>query len=151
MMRLSVRLFVAFVLIAPIIIASAAWSQQKKGTSSKVDIAPQSKSYRKSVFSGAEIRVAAIASLNADCSPNAVPTVRILKKPSNGKLRIQEIRYVVARRAKSNRHHCNGKEVDANGVFYRSRPEFTGSDSTLLEIDFRNGTVRQYTYDITVR
>ena len=151
MLGLIPRLIVTAALAAPVVIASAAWSQQKNVASKKVDVAPQRESYRKSVFSGNEIRIAAMNNVMADCSSGPIPDVRILTQPANGELRVEAIRYVVDRSANNNRHHCNGKPVDANGIFYRSRPEYTGRDSALLEVDFKNGRVRQFFYDITVR
>jgi hypothetical protein len=145
------RLVVAVALTAPVTIVSTAWSQQKNTAAKKVEIAPQKESFRKSVFSGTEIRIAAMNNTLSNCSSGPIPDVRVLTKPENGELRMEEIRHVLDRPAKNARAHCNGKLVDANAIFYRSRPDFTGRDSTLLEVDFKNGSVRQFFYDITVR
>jgi hypothetical protein len=151
MLGLVSRLVVAIALTAPLAMVSAAWSQQTKAASKKIDVAPQKENFRKSVFSGNEIRIAQLNNVLADCSSGPVPDVRVLTKPENGELRMEEIRYIVDRPPTNNRHVCNGKEVNANGVFYRSRPEFTGRDSALLEVDFKNGSIRQFFFDITVR
>lgn len=148
MLSLVSRLVVAAALTAPLVVASPVWPQQ---TTKKVEVTPRRETLRKSVFSGTEIRIAAMNNTRADCSSGPVPDVRVLTKPENGDLRMEEIRHVVDRPAKNARAHCNGKQVDANGIFYRSRLEFTGRDSVLLEVDFKNGSVRQFFYDITVR
>ena len=46
---------------------------------------------------------------------------------------------------------CNGKAVQAMGVFYKSNEGFVGSDKVSLDVDFRDGDVRTLTYNITVK
>jgi hypothetical protein len=106
---------------------------------------------KKDVFSGNEFRLAAMNNVNADCSSGPVPDVRVLAQPSNGELRIEQIRYVVSRAADNYRAHCNGKEVDALGLFYKSRDGFVGEDRISVDVDYKVGTVRRFFYVISVR
>lgn len=128
-----------------------AWAQQPSATSKKIMVDPRQESYRKRVFAGNEIRIGSMNNVNADCSSGPVPDIRVLTQPTNGELRMEEIRLVVSRSSTNNRSHCNGKEVDARGVFYKSKAGFVGVDSVQLEVDFRNGTVRRFFYQIEVR
>ena len=52
-----------------------------------------------------------------------------VEKPANGDLRIETIRYIVNRTRDNAFAHCNGKEVDAMGLFYKSNEKFTGRDT----------------------
>jgi hypothetical protein len=49
------------------------------------------------------------------------------------------------------RSHCNGKTVNAVGVFYRSKANHAGADSVVLDVDFKHGRVNRYNYAIAVR
>jgi hypothetical protein len=134
------------------IIAEAAFAEAKK-SEAKATIekkVPETR-YRKSVFSGNEARFAAMNYVNADCSSGAIPDVRIVTQPANGELRMEQIRYVVDRAADNSRAHCNGKEVDALGLFYKSRDGFVGEDRISVDVDYRNGRGSRYLYVITVR
>jgi hypothetical protein len=39
----------------------------------------------------------------------------------------------------------------ADGVFYKSKGKYTGSEKAVVDVDFRDGTVRRYVYSIEVR
>src|SRR5262245_42376768 len=88
--------------------------------------------FKKDAFSGNEFRVAALNYVNADCSSGPVPDMRIVTRPANGEIRTEQIRYIVDREADNSRHHCNGKEVDALALFYKSRDGFTGQDQVAI-------------------
>ena len=143
----------AVALACPIFVAQAAASAEAKKTDAKQTIErrlPETR-LKKDVFSGNEFRFAAMNTVNTDCSSGPIPEVRIVTQPVNGEIRMQQIRYVVDRSADDRRVHCNGKEVDALGLFYKSRDGFVGEDKLSVDVDYKTGTVRRYLYVIVVR
>jgi hypothetical protein len=46
---------------------------------------------------------------------------------------------------------CIGKRVISVGIFYKSNKGFVGADSVTLEVDFKQGFVGRFSYDIEVR
>jgi hypothetical protein len=106
---------------------------------------------RRNVFSGNEARLSVMNYVNSDCSAGPMPDVRIVTPPTNGELRFEQIKYAVSRSKENSRHHCNGKIVDAVGVFYKSKEKYTGSEKAVVDVDFRDGTVRRFVYSIEVR
>lgn len=102
-------------------------------------------------FTGNETRIAAMHYVNTDCSSGPLPDLRIVTAPQNGEYRLDKIIYAVDRKPDDPRASCNGKPVDAVGVFYKSKPDFTGEDGLVVDVDFRTGTVRRFSYKIMVR
>jgi hypothetical protein len=104
-----------------------------------------------SVFSGNETRVLAPNWVNTDCTSGLRPDVRIVSPPSNGSIRLEDMQIAVSRNSNNSRAHCNGKQVDAVGVFYKSTENFVGTDKVVIEADFKTGVVHRYTAVIDVR
>jgi hypothetical protein len=104
-----------------------------------------------SVFSGNEARVLAPNWVNADCTSGSRPDVRVTSSPSTGSIRLEDIQIIVSRNSGDSRAHCNGKQVDAVGIFYRSNEGFAGQDRVVVDADFKTGVVRRYTAVIDVR
>lgn len=102
-------------------------------------------------FTGNEIRIAAMQMVNADCTSGPLPSLRIATAPQNGEQRQEEISVPVDRKSGDPRANCNGKPVNAVGVFYKSKEGFAGKDNVVIDVDFKNGTVRRFNYKITVR
>jgi hypothetical protein len=103
------------------------------------------------VYSGKEERIAAMNYVYADCSSGPPPDLHVIAAPKNGNYRFETTTIPVDRRADSSRAACNGKPVNAVAVYYTANDAFTGGDSMVIDVDFRNGTVRRYDYAITVR
>src|SRR5258708_14417784 len=91
------RLLLAAALIGSLVAAPAAWAEPttKSGTKKKGAPTPEEVRFKKRVFSGNEFRFAAMNNVNADCSSGPVPDVRVLAKPANVELRMEETRAVV--------------------------------------------------------
>lgn len=106
--------------------------------------------HQKSALSGSETRLAAMNSVNADCSPGSLPKVRVVTKPASGSVRIEPVKITVNRQATNHRAHCNGKIIGAVAVLYKSKEQYVGADKVVLDVDFRNGGVNRYTYTINV-
>lgn len=105
----------------------------------------------RSVFSGNEVQIAAFNFVNADCSSGPRPDLRIVTPPAHGAYRLEETTIQVDRKPDNPRASCNGKPVGAVAVIYKPEAEFTGNDGLVVDVDFRNGSVRRYVYAISVR
>ena len=153
MSRIALRLSVITTVAYAILALPAATRAEPKQKEAKATVERKLKETRikKEVFSGTEFRVAAMNFVNADCSSGPIPDVRIVAQPTNGELRTEQIRHIVDRPPDNVRHHCNGKEVDALGLFYKSRDGFTGRDQITVDVDYKSGRVERYLYDIVVR
>jgi hypothetical protein len=106
---------------------------------------------KRDVFSGTEFRVAAMHTVNADCSSGPVPDVRVVTQPTHGDVRLEQVRTVIDFRAEERRVQCNGKEADARALFYKSRDGFTGQEKITVDVDYKTGTVKRFVYSIAVR
>jgi hypothetical protein len=126
-------------------------NQEQSASKAKIEKKLTETRSQKSAFSGNEFRVTAMNSLQKDCSGGPIPDIRVIEKPVNGELRIEAIRYVVNRTSDNAFAHCNGKEVDAMGLFYKSSEKFAGRDRITVDVDYKTGTVRRFIYTIDVR
>jgi hypothetical protein len=107
--------------------------------------------HARATLNGVDSRIAAMNFVNMDCSSGPLPEVRIVTAPGSGELRLEPIKYAVSRDKKNSRFHCNGKTVDAVGVFYKSKENFVGLDKLVLDVDFKAGTVKRFVYMIDIR
>jgi hypothetical protein len=107
--------------------------------------------FSRSVFSGNETRLAAFNYVNADCSSGPLPDLRIVTEPAHGAYRLEPTTIQIDRKPDDARAACNGKAVSAVAVHYKPTAEFVGGDDLVVDVDFRNGTVRRYIYAISVR
>ncbi len=114
----------------------------------KFDVGQQSK---KTVFAGGEARLAAYNYVLSNCTSGPRPDVRVLKSPANGDLRFDQITVPIDRAKDNRRAHCNGKDVEAVGVYYKPKEGFTGEDRITIDTDWKNGSVSRYTYVVNVR
>jgi hypothetical protein len=106
---------------------------------------------KRSAFSGTESRIAAMTYGNTDCSPGPLADVRVVTPPANGDIRMEPVEHAVNRKPDNNRAHCNGKVVNAIGVFYKSKQDFVGVDKIVLDVDFHDGYIKRFTYQVEVR
>jgi hypothetical protein len=107
--------------------------------------------FRRSVFSGNEMVMAVFNTLASDCLASVRPDVRIVTPPKNGVVRYDAIMAAVERPSGDPRFACNGKRVISVGIFYKSHPGFVGADAAVVDIDFRQGFIGRFAYDIEVR
>ncbi len=70
---------------------------------------------------------------------------------ANGTVRFDGIIAAVERPPGDFRAMCIGKRVISVGIFYKSNKGFVGADAVVLEIDFKQGFVGRFSYDIEVR
>lgn len=147
---------IAGAILAAVVLAltpTAGAAQEKKKPAAKAEIpkALSDTTFNREIFSGSESRIAAMNNVNIDCTSGPVPSLRIVTPPKNGAHRLEEITYLVDRPAGNARANCNGKPVAAVGVFYKSNVDYVGQDGIVIDVDFKDGTVRRYNYKISVR
>ncbi len=127
----------------------------KRGTSTtvKAKIVPALReiSIDRELFVGNEAQIGAINYVNTDCSSGPIADLRIVTAPKFGDYRLEQISIPIDRPKDSSRASCNGKPVNAVGVFYKPNTETPGQDVMIIDADFRNGIVRRYRFKITVR
>ena len=107
--------------------------------------------FRKIVFSGNEMVMSVFNTLGADCLAAFRPDVRIVAPPANGSVRYDGIIAAVERPPGDPREKCNGRRTISVGIFYKSKPGFVGADSVVIDVDFKQGFVGRFSYDIEVR
>ena len=134
------------------VIAAEARSQEKPAAEAKPKAAAETHTpFRRTVFTGNEMLMAVFNTLASDCSAVVRPDVRIVTPPADGVVRFDAIIAAVERPPGDIRAMCNGKRVISVGIFYKSSKGFVGADYAALEIDFKQGFVGRFSYDIEVR
>jgi hypothetical protein len=127
-------------------------SQEKPVAEAKPKAAAETQPpFRRTVFTGNEMLMGVFNTLASDCSATVRPDVRIVTPPANGLVRFDGIVAAVERQPGDVRAMCNGKRAISVGIFYKSNKGFVGADAVVLEIDFKQGFVGRFTYDIEVR
>jgi hypothetical protein len=95
---------------------------------------------------GRQVRVGTYFSLKRDCTPGQLPAIRLVENPANGA--------VVVRSGKvraTNVRQCLAVEVPAYVAFYRSKPDFSGTDTFLIELKAADGKVRHQRIRVVVQ
>jgi hypothetical protein len=139
------------IFVSIIALAGGAWAQgNKKNAPQKASLSFSDSEIRISAFSGNNIRVGALWTVDAACkSPQ--PDIRIVKQPKNGEVTFQEYRAAIALPEKNGRAHCNGKTANGVHVQYQSREDYSGTEQFQIEVDYKLGFVRSYTVYVNVR
>jgi len=107
--------------------------------------------FRRVMFSGNEMIMSVFNTLASDCVASVRPDVRVVTPPANGTLRYDAVVAAVERPPGDFRETCNGKRVISTGIFYKPKPGFVGADTAVIDVDFRQGFVGRFSYDIEVR
>ena len=97
------------------------------------------------VASGKVVRLVIAPNLKKDCSAGATPEIKIATAPKNGQLQTKSGKLKTPAS-----YRCPSKEAQVQAVFYKSNPNFTGSDQVLVEIKTADGTVEKQDIRITV-
>jgi hypothetical protein len=126
-------------------------TSKKTGSTAEVVRPLPALTLSRDVFSGNEVRLAAMNWVNADCTSGPAPDLRIVTAPQNGELRQEEITMPIDRRKGDSRFECNGKPVTAVAVHYKPKAEFTGKDNVVIDVDYKTGAVKRFNYNIGVR
>lgn len=105
----------------------------------------------KSVPSGSNTQIDFFASVNPDCSPIGIPTVRLIDGPNKGVVTTDKGRDFLTFPRSNLRHVCNRRRVSGLKLFYKSEAAFFGTDHVRILIVSGSGTEREATYAIKVR
>jgi hypothetical protein len=131
-------------------------SQDQSAAPQRPDVRPKGAAethtpFRRVAFSGNEMIMSAFNTLASDCVASVRPDVRVVTQPANGTLRYDAIIAAVERPPGDFREKCNGRRVISVGIFYKSKPGFVGTDAAVIDVDFRQGFIGRFSYDIEVR
>lgn len=106
----------------------------------------QSGIYRSaSVEKGKTLRLAVVTALKKDCTIGAVGAVRVVNPPKNGQLAVRDGKLKTPASFR-----CPNVETPVKGLFYQSRPNFSGTDEVTYETKTSEGATETFTYKITV-
>ena len=145
------RCFVMFVFL----VASIQTATSQTPTSQNVKKPPPEKTdnrqYKVATFSGSESRISQLYLVQADCTAGPQAEWRVINKPKHGELRFERMTMPISLTASSPKAHCNGKPIDAIGVYYKSKDGFVGEDRITLDVNHNVGFVSRYVYVVDVR
>lgn len=105
----------------------------------------------RTVPSGKNQRIDFLASVNPDCSPIGIPTVRLVEGPQNGVVTTDRAKDFLPFPKTNIRSRCNGRRVAGLKLFYQSTSEFFGVDRVRLLVISASGGEREATYVIQVK
>jgi hypothetical protein len=95
---------------------------------------------------GREIRVGAYFSLRPDCTAGQLPAIRLVENPANGSVVVKS-----AKVRATNVRQCLAVEVPAYVAFYRSKPDFSGTDTFLIEVKSADGKIQNQRIRVVVQ
>ena len=98
-----------------------------------------------SVEKGKTLRVAVVTALKKDCSIGQVGSVRVINPPKNGQLAVR-----AGKLKTPASFRCPNVETPVQGLFYQSKPNFSGTDEVTYETKTPDGATETFTYKITV-
>ena len=82
----------------------------------------------------------------SNCSPGALPTVRVIEAPKSGMLAVREAMLTTDKIA-----GCPALKTPAQVVFYTANTDYSGPDHVKYEVKDENGEVATYDMTITVK
>ena len=94
---------------------------------------------------GQNIRIGVFFSMRADCKSGPLPTIRLKVPPVHGNVTVKQ-----GKLRTTNLRQCLAAEVPAFIVFYKSKPEFSGSDVVTLEVVNPSGKTQLQKITVTV-
>jgi hypothetical protein len=105
----------------------------------------------RTVPSGSESRIGVYYNVQSDCTSGQIPIARVIKAPTQGKLRFNSTNFPIKRAEGDARAHCNGMQVEALAVYYDVPEGLTGVQTITIDSDTRTGSVRRFFYTVTVQ
>ena len=131
---MNVQQFAAMLCMAQIGLASdlgSAQTQQEFDKQQTQKSAPATPSVTRTATgqAGRDIRIGVFASLRPDCTPGALPVIRLNEEPKHGKVTVKQ-----GKVRTTNVQKCLAAEVPAFIVIYRSAPDFEGRDELALDV-----------------
>jgi len=137
----------AVILIAFGAIPSALGQTTKQSQRPQVE----TRQVNRATFTGSESWLLNLYVVQADCTQNQEPEVRMVSHPKNGEVRFEQRKVPISFTKESPRAHCNGKPVDAVSVVYKSKDGFVGVDRMTMDVNYKDGFIIRYVYSVDVR
>jgi hypothetical protein len=95
-------------------------------------------------LAGKDIRIAVFVNVTERCTPGPLPSIKLAQAPANGTVTVKNAKLRV-----TNIRDCLGLEAPAFIAVYRARPDFSGTDTVVLEVKDAVGKAVQ-TQTITI-
>ena len=111
---------------------------------------PASTAIQKTTFSGRILNVWYFYTVQMDCTPGELPTVRVTSAPSHGSVQLQNVEHFTEFPATNQRFECNKKKSPSVVVVYTSNKTFVGVDKFTVKCVFPSGDVQTKEFLITV-
>ncbi|WP_052003608.1 hypothetical protein [Microvirga sp. BSC39] len=98
------------------------------------------------VAAGKQERLGVYGNVGKDCTSGPLPTIRVLTAPKNGELNVRSGKLKAGRITR-----CPKLEATAQGIFYKAKTAYKGTDEVAYEVRSASGKVESHTVRITVK
>lgn len=95
--------------------------------------------------SAKDIQVGVYLNVQPDCSSGTLPALRLVSAPANGAVTIKR-----GKVSATNYKQCLALEVPGFIAFYRSKPDFSGTDIIMIEVKYPSGRTEVQRISVTV-
>lgn len=96
-------------------------------------------------LSGKDIRVGLYVNVRPDCTSGPLPAIQLMTRPEHGDVTVKRAKVTA-----TNYKQCLAVEVPGFVAFYRSKPDFIGIDSLILEVKYPGGRTEIQKISVTV-
>ena len=100
---------------------------------------------------GTPSKLQSYGSFDADCKPLGRATINLLSAPQGGQVETQAGSDVPNVSTANVRWKCDRTRGPETIVYYRASRDYTGPDSSTIEVVFFNGEARQERWTVNVR
>jgi hypothetical protein len=94
---------------------------------------------------GSDINVGIFASVHKNCTPAALPAIRVVSPPGHGKVTVKQ-----GHLRATNLPQCLAVDVPAFVAIYHSDKDYLGQDTFTLEVVNSGGKAQQQTVTVTL-
>jgi hypothetical protein len=109
------------------------------------DAAPATVERKARGLPGKDIQVGVYVNVQPDCTSGNLPTLRLVRPPENGQVTIKQ-----GKLSATNYKQCLALQVPGYVAFYRSKPDFVGDDSMIIEVKFPAGRTELQQITVTI-
>ena len=95
--------------------------------------------------SAKDIRLGVYINVQPDCTSGALPVIRLLTPPAHGKVTVKKGKVNA-----TNFKQCLALEVPGYVAFYRSLPNFAGTDKLTMEVKYPGGRTEVQNVTVSV-
>ena len=130
-----VRAWIAFLLAGAVLI----------GVSENAAAQLENKSRTIKGLPNTDLRVGVYVNVRPDCTAGPLPSIQLTSQPEHGKVTVKR-----GKVSATNYKQCLAFELPGFIAFYRSRPDFSGTDAFTLEVKFPDGNTQQQRFNVIV-